>query len=144
LEPAQAYLDSGLLISLIVLVITVPSIGIKLRAIMFQAGFLALAVAAFAEISHLIIRRRLFETMRRFYGTLTEWAIREALHAAVTASYSHRRLYFAPPWFADSSDVDDDADADPDTDAALFVIAGTSASEFRDESEDQTTKGKDR
>jgi hypothetical protein len=144
LEPAHAYLDSGLLLSLIVLVIAIPSIGINLRAILFQAGFLALAVAAIAEISHLIIRRRLFETMRRFYGTLTEWAIREALHAAVTASYSHRRLYFAPPWFADSSDVDDDIDADPDREAALFVIAGESAGQTTDEVQDQTTKGKDR
>ena len=120
LEPSHAYGDVVLLLSLFALLSTVPSIEVNLSAIMFQAGFLALAVAGFTEFSHLMIRRRLIETMRRFYGTLTEWAIREALHAEVTASYSHRLLYFAPPWFADSSDSDEPEPAD----AALLVVAG--------------------
>lgn len=100
IEPARAYFDIGLLTTIFALLIAVPSIGINLRAIMFQAGFLALAVAAVAEASHLMIHRKLFETMQRLYSALTEWAIREAFHAAVSVSYSHRLLYFAPPWFA--------------------------------------------
>lgn len=101
LEPARAYLDVALLLSILVLLSTVPSIGVDFRAIMFLAGFLALAVAGIAEISHLLVHRKLFETLQRLYGALTEWAIRETFHAAVTVSYSHRLLYFAPPWFAE-------------------------------------------
>lgn len=99
LDPAHAFLDAGLLLAILILLSVVPSIGVDLRAILFQAGFLALAVAGVAEASHLMIHRRLIETLPRFFTALTDWTIREAFHAAVEASYSHRLLYFAQPWF---------------------------------------------
>lgn len=99
LEPAHAFLDAGLLLAALILLSIVPSIGVDLRAILFQAGFLALAVAGVAEASHIMIHRRLLETLPRFFSALTDWTIREAFHAAVEASYSHRLLYFAQPWF---------------------------------------------
>lgn len=99
LDPAHAFLDAGLLLAMLGILSLVPSIGVDLRAILFQAGFLALAVAGVAEASHLLIHRHLIETLPRFFTALTDWTIREAFHAAVEASYSHRLLYFAQPWF---------------------------------------------
>ncbi len=100
LDPSPAFLDAGLVLVLLVFFSVVPSIDVDLRSILFQAGFLALAVAGVTEASHLMIRRRLLETLRRFLTALTDWAIRQAFHAAIESSYSHRLLYFAQPWFA--------------------------------------------
>lgn len=99
LAPPHAILDASLLLAALVILSVVPSIGVDLRAILFQAGFLAFAVAGVAEASHLMVHRRLIETLPRFFTALTDWTIREAFHAAVEASYSHRLLYFAQPWF---------------------------------------------
>lgn len=103
LDPAHAFVDAGLLFTVLIILSLAPSIGVDLRAILFQAGFLALAVAGVAEASHIMIHRRLLETLRRFLTALTDWTIRQAFHAAVEASYSHRLLYFAQPWFAKES-----------------------------------------
>lgn len=100
LAPARAFLDAGLLLAVVAILSTIESIGVDLRALLFQAGFLALAVASVAEGSHLMIHRRLLETLPRFFTALTDWTIRQAFHEAVAASYSHRLLYFAQPWFA--------------------------------------------
>ena len=105
LAPTHAFLDVGLLGVVVFILSTAPSIGVDLRAILFQAGFLALAIAWVAESSHLMIRRRLLETLPRFFTALTDWTIRQAFHAAVQASYSHRLLYFAQPWFIKREDV---------------------------------------
>ena len=105
LDPSHAFLDAGLLLAALVLLSVVPSIDIDLRAILFQAGFLAFTVAGVAEASHLMIHRRLVETLPRFLTALTDWTIREAFHSPVESSFSHHLLYFAPPWFVKRSDV---------------------------------------
>ncbi len=146
LEPARAILDGGLLLGMLVVLSLTPSITVSFGAVLFLAGFLSLAIASFAEISHQMIRRQIFETMRRVYGALTEWAIRDALQSAVTASYSHRRLYFAQPWFAHAPRPDGDGATGS---AAVSPSGGKDPHAVRSEApsksdEGKTAKGKDR
>lgn len=108
--PRVGILDLVLLIGVVLLLSLSPTVKIDLSALIFQAGFLALAVAIAAEISNFFVNRQLREGLERLLQTLSDWTIREGLEALSRSdAYSHQLHYFAQPWFAASPDRDDRA-----------------------------------
>lgn len=108
--PRVAVLDLGLLAAISVAMATAPAVAIDFRAVIFQAGFLALALSVAAEVSHLMVNRQLKGTLERLFNSLSDWTVREGLEAVYVHSgaYSHRLLYFAQPWFASVADAEED------------------------------------
>ena len=112
LIPQNAVLDLWCLGGIAFVIVIAPTITVDMRAVMFQAGFLSLALAVAAEASHLFVNRRLGEALRRLFDTLIDWTLSREFVGLATKSpaYSHHLHYFAPPWFA-SGGVSDEFDA---------------------------------
>lgn len=119
LLPRTAVIDSGLVAVIAVTMLLAPTISVDLRTLMFFAGFLALAVTGGVETTRWFVDRRLSEGLDRWFGTLSEWTLRECLEAldVPSGAYYHRLLYFTQPWFADGSDTGQDGDA-------VYVVFG--------------------
>ncbi len=99
--PNVGVLDLVFLAGISLLLATVPSVAVDFRALIFQAGFLALVVAVVTEVSHFFANRQLRGGLERLFHSLSEWTIREGLEAlSRSGEYSHQLHYFAQPWFA--------------------------------------------
>lgn len=118
--PRFVVVDMGLVAAIVVGLVAAPILTVDLGAVMFQSGFLALAVAGAVEISRWAVNRQLAETLDRWFNALSEWTIREGferLHLQA-GPYSHRLLYFTQPWFADGSEDEENARE------GLYVVTG--------------------
>ena len=100
--PHTSHPDLVLLCGILLIVFTAPMIAIDLRAVMFQAGFLALAMAVVAEASHVFVTHRLSGSLRRLFDSLSTWTLVRGLVGLTSRSpaYAHHLHYFAHPWFA--------------------------------------------
>ena len=106
--PQATLPDLVLLAGGALLLAATPSVAVELRALIFQAGFLALIVAIVSEIIHLVVNRRLRDGLERLFQTLSDWTIREGLERVSRSSlYSHQLHYFAQPWFAGTATPDE-------------------------------------
>ncbi|MEX0748090.1 MAG: hypothetical protein WD275_08835 [Rhodothermales bacterium] len=100
--PHTSHLDLLLLCGILLIVFAAPMIEIDPRAVMFQAGFLALGMAAVAEVSHVFVTRRLSGSLHRLFDSLSTWTLGRGLVGLTSRSpaYAHHLHYFAHPWFA--------------------------------------------